>query len=466
MRNKLYLLIICPLLSLGKGEVFASSSDKPMMGWSSWNHFRLDINEGIVKMQAKALVELGLKEIGYLYVNIDEGFFGGRGSDGKILYDEMHFPNGMREIADYIHSMGLKAGIYTDAGANSCASHYANATIGVGMGLWGRDEEDINQYLVEWDFDFLKVDWCGGEMLGLDEELRYTEISQVVRNTKPDALLNVCRWKYPGDWVTQVADSWRISGDIRAEFQSIMDIVDLNAGLWRKCRLGGYNDMDMLQIGRGMSFEEDKTHFTMWCILHSPLILGNDLSEVSEETLSIIMNEEIIALNQSDFVYQARRLVDYGDLEVWGKPLTSTMSGIVAVTLLNRGSEESEIVVNIRDVGIDPDKGYVCRDLWTKEVFGLSTELELRRSVPPHGVVVIKIDGVSIPYNVYQFGDADSLKNDILGLYVRDSTKTDEQVDDLSLERKSYGISMLEDLGVIRQVKWEDLIKRWSPLCI
>lgn len=205
-----------------------------------------------------------------------------------------------------------------------------------GMGLYGHEVQDLTLFLKEWDYDFIKVDWCGGEWMGLDEEVQYTHIAKLARSIKPSVIFNVCRWKFPGKWVTKIADSWRISGDIDNTFESILAIIDLNADLWIYATNGHYNDMDMLQVGRGMSYEEDKAHFTMWAMMHSPLLLGNDLTQLSDETLGIITNKDIIDLNQSSYVYQARRMVDYGNLEVWAKPLFYSMSGEVAVALLKR----------------------------------------------------------------------------------------------------------------------------------
>ncbi|OFX32367.1 MAG: alpha-galactosidase [Bacteroidetes bacterium GWF2_42_66] len=377
----------------------------PLMGWASWNNYRVNINEKIIKSQADAMVNLNLKDAGYTFINIDDGYFGGRNANGEIQSHEERFPCGMKNIADYIHSKGLNAGIYSDAGINTCASYYDKDTIGVGMGLYGHDEQDLQLFLKEWDFDFIKVDWCGGNWLGLDEQTRYTEIGQIARKIKPSVIYNVCRWQFPGKWVTQVADSWRISGDISNKFESILKIIDLNADLWRYCSCGHYNDMDMLQVGRGMTYEEDKTHFTMWCIMHSPLLLGNDLTQMSEQTRGVITNEDIIALNQSKFVYQARRLADHGELEVWGKPVDSTMSGEVAVALLNRTNETQSITFRLESVGIDSAKGYTAKDLWSKAISEISNNSEISKEVPPHGVVVLKIKGKSLPYNVFQYDD-------------------------------------------------------------
>jgi hypothetical protein len=309
----------------------------------------------------------------------------------------------MKSLSQYIHSKGLKAGIYSDAGINTCGSKYDKDTIGAGMGLYGHDEQDLQLFLKEWDYDFIKVDWCGGKWLGVDEETRYTQIGEIAHKIKPGVVYNVCRWEFPGKWVTKVADSWRISSDIDNKFESIVKIIDLNADLWKYSSPGHYNDMDMLQVGRGMSYEEDKTHFSMWCLMHSPLLLGNDLTKMSKQTIEIVTNEELIAINQSPYVYQARRILDYGELEVWGKPLVSTMSGEIAIALLNRTKEPQTITFSIDSVGLNPTMGYVIKDLWTKETFAASKEPKISRNVQPHGVVVLRIKGEALPYNFFQY---------------------------------------------------------------
>ena len=374
----------------------------PIMGWSSWNNFHVNINEEIIKAQADFMVSSGMANAGYSYINIDDGFFGGRDKDGNLLVHPERFPNGMKTIADYIHSKGLKAGIYAEAGINTCASHWDKDTIGVGSGLLGHDRKDLKLMLKDWNYDFIKVDWCGGDWLGLDEQTRYTQIANVINNIKPSTVFNICRWKFPGKWAIQIADSWRISGDISNQFHSILHIIDLNADLWRYAGPGHVNDMDMLQVGRGMSFEEDKTHFSMWAMMNSPLLAGNDLRNMSQQTIDILTNKEIIALNQDPLVYQARRLVDKNDLEIWAKPLVHTMSGKVAVALLNRSKKTQEISFNVDSVGINVAKGYSYRDIWAKKDYVKTNKKSLSFSVPSHGVVVLKIDGVSKPFNVFQ----------------------------------------------------------------
>jgi alpha-galactosidase len=375
----------------------------PIMGWASWNHYKVGINEDIIKAQADAIVSSGLRDAGYSYLNIDDGFFGGRDANGNLLVHPERFPNGMKALAKYIHSKELKAGIYSDAGINTCGSYWDKDTIGVGVGLYGHERKDLSLMLKEWKYDFIKIDWCGGDWLALDEETCYTELSGLIREIRPDVVFNVCRWQFPGEWVVQMADSWRISGDIANTFESVMHIVDINANLWKYSGPGHVNDMDMLQVGRGMSYEEDKTHFSMWCMMNSPLIAGNDLTKISNETLGILTNREIIEINQDPLVYQARRLKDFGEKEIWAKPLTSTMSGKVAVALLNRSGSTGTINFKLADIGIDPKLGYTMRDLWAKKDFPVSKNEEVRVEVPAHGVVVLKVQGTSLSYNVFQY---------------------------------------------------------------
>ena len=182
-----------------------------------------------------------------------------------------------------------------------------------------------------------------------------------------------------------------------------MKVVDKNADLWQNASPGHFNDMDMLQVGRGMSYDEDKTHFSLWCMMNSPLVAGNDLRNISDTTIEILTNKELIALNQDPLAYQARRLIDNGDLEIWAKPLISTMSGQIAVTLLNRSEQTDTISLKMDALGIDVSKGYALRDLWEKKDFETSNNEEVSFEVLAHGVVVLKITGTAKPFNVFQY---------------------------------------------------------------
>jgi hypothetical protein len=391
------LATVTAVLSFGQQtDILLEDSPRPqvpIMGWSSWNHFWHNIDEQIVRETADAMITSGMQAAGYEYINIDDGYFGGRASSRELLCHPEKFKSGMRALADYIHLKGLRAGIYTDAGKYTCGFYNDGDINGVNAGLYSVEEADIYRFLIEWNYDFLKVDWCGGHNLGLDKAEAYGKIGKLIRDIKPGAVYNICCWQFPGEWALDVADSWRISGDIQPEFRSVTRIIDLNADLWMYAGPGHVNDMDMLQVGRGMRYEEDKAHFSMWCMMASPLLAGNDLRHMSEETLSILTNREMIALNQDPLVYQARRMQDHGKREVWAKPLGSVSSGTVAVALLNRSRIKRKITFDLAAIGIIAEEGYTMRDLWSGRDYEASTEASRKFKAPRHGVVVLRISG-------------------------------------------------------------------------
>ncbi len=384
-----------PLLCLlGLAPLASAASKSPIMGWSSWNHFRIHIDGALIRGQADAMVSSGMKDAGYRFVNVDDGFFNGRDDKGNLLTDDKTFPAGMKALATYIHGKGLKAGIYSEAGSNTCGSYYDGDKRGLGAGLFGHEEQDLKLMLVDWDYDFIKVDWCGGQRQKLSERVQYTKISEIIRKIAPETVFNVCRWQYPGDWVRDVADSWRVSGDIEPKFGSIMKIVDICEPLWTKSGPGHFNDMDMLQVGRGMSEDEDRAHFTLWCVMNSPLLAGNDLRNMSAATVAILTQPEIISINQDPLCYQARRLRDDGDAELWARPLGSKDGGDIAVVLLNRGGSAANLSFDLAEIGIDASEGYASRDLWKRETLSKSTrESKITHDVPSHGVIALRIKG-------------------------------------------------------------------------
>jgi hypothetical protein len=360
------------------------------MGWSSWNNFRVNINEQLIREQADAMVSSGMVKAGYRYVNIDDGYFGGRDAEGKLFPNSTKFPSGMKALADYIHSKGLKAGIYTDAGSNTCGSIWDNDKNGVGVGIYGHIKQDCDQFFNQWGYDFLKVDWCGGEKQKLDEKTEYLSILKEVRSIRKDIVFNICRWQFPGEWAVKEADSWRISGDISAAWGSICHIIDLNAGLAKYASPGHFNDMDMLQVGRGMTYDEDKSHFSMWCMMLSPLLAGNDLRTMSKETIEILTNREMIAIHQDEACIQAERKLKEGSVEVWVKPLGKAAKKEFAVAVLNRGDVPTSYTLSFANLEI---KGVSkARDIWQhKNVSVPSGKITL--DLPTHGIVVLRVKG-------------------------------------------------------------------------
>lgn len=359
----------------------------PIMGWSSWNNFRINIDEKMIREQADALISSGLYDAGYRYINIDDGFFKGRDNAGNLVTDSTKFPSGMKALADYIHGKNLKAGIYTDAGKNTCASIWDNDKNGVGVGIYGHIEQDCNLFFKQWGYNFIKVDWCGGEKMALDEKTEYLKILDAVKSINPDIGFNVCRWKFPGLWAIKKADSWRISGDISADFGSILAIIDLNVDLYKYASAGHYNDMDMLQVGRGMSYEEDKTHFSMWCMLNSPLLAGNDLRSMNTETIEILTNKELIALNQDRGFHQGKRIFSENGVEVWIKELGNDGKH-KALAIMNRNQKNAQYTLKAGRNGVASKSK--MRDLWLHKNVGKLRDDKVF-DIPAHGIVVLKV---------------------------------------------------------------------------
>ncbi|WP_339882315.1 T9SS type A sorting domain-containing protein [Polaribacter vadi] len=385
-------LTIILLLGLNVFVASAQTQKPPLMGWASWNNFRANINESIIKAQTDAMVSSGLINAGYKYINIDDGFFDGRNADGSLRIDAVKFPNGMKFLADYIHDKGLKAGFYSEAGSNTCGSMYDGQTGGAGAGLYGYDQEDIDLIFKTWGYDFIKVDYCGGKELHLDEKTRYTAIKQAMENTGITGIgLNVCRWRFPGAWVTQVADSWRVSDDITPHWNSVINNFNKNAFLSAYSSPGHYNDMDMLQVGRGLTAEEDKSHFSLWCIMSSPLVLGNDLTSITATTKEILTNSEMIAVNQDVTGGQAHRVFDDGaGLQVWAKNMNGKQSKERAVVLFNNSTSAASISVKWADLNLVGPA--TVRDLWSHTDLG-SQDAMYTTIVPSHGVVALKVVG-------------------------------------------------------------------------
>ena len=323
----------------------------PTMGWSSWNTFALNISDKIIEGQADAMVSQGLKEAGYQYINIDDGFWDGRAKDGQLIINRKRFPNGMRTVADYIHKLGLKAGIYSDAGDNACGSNAGTQAYGLGIGLAGYEEQDIKTYLQDWDYDFIKVDYCGGMHMGLDEREQYTKISNAIRKTEQQTgkrlVFNICRWAYPGTWVSDIADSWRTTGDIWDGWPSVRDIVKENLYLQAYTGGGHYNDMDMLEIGRSMNENEERTHMAYWCIASSPLLIGCDMSKLRPSSLALLKNKDLIAMNQDALGIGAPVVQREGDVYVVAKDMEQLHGSKRAVVIMNLSDAEQSVRVDL-----------------------------------------------------------------------------------------------------------------------
>ena len=367
----------------------------PIMGWASWNAYHPNISEAEILSQAERLVEYGLADLGYTFVNIDDGWQYGR-VDGVVQINEERFPNGMKYMSDTLHSMGLKAGIYSDVGRNTCGAMYSGESQNTNVGLYGYEEEDLRRYLIDWDYDFIKVDWCGGGQLGLDKQKSYTKIAYIIEDieyeTGEDKIYNVCCWEFPGEWVVDCADSWRTGADITNNFESIVYQINCIRDLAKYHGPGHVNDLDMLQIGNGMSYEEDKTHFAMWCMMSTPLMLGMDLNCISDETLSIISNAELIAINQDVACIQAAPVKSYGEVEAWTKDLGDVGSGRKAIALLNTSNNDQTVTVDFGELGLEGVEA--IRDVWAHEDIAISGCYTV--TVPAHGTCVFTAEGSAV----------------------------------------------------------------------
>ncbi|KAG8908172.1 hypothetical protein FRB99_008715 [Tulasnella sp. 403] len=370
------------------------------MGWNTWNHFGCGINEDVILSAAKALVKTGLKDLGYEYVLIDDCWQAPH-RDPKTnapVADPHKFPHGIKHVADKVHEMGLKLGIYSDAGTKTCAGFYGSLDM---------EQTDAKQYAA-WEVDYLKYDNCyneGRSGTPLISRERYAAMSEALNATGRPILYSMCNWgeDQPWNWAMTIANSWRISGDIHDSFdrydercpcESVLDckfagyhcaitrIIDFAAPIGQKGGPGHFNDLDMLEIGNGgMTYDEYVTHFSMWAILKSPLILGNDLTSMSDETWSIISNEAIISVNKDPMGSAANRiwkkkLPTGGDLQLWVGWLVEWET---VVALMNTGTGAINTSISIADVFTDGvssndsesestrQSAFYLYDLWEKE---------------------------------------------------------------------------------------------------
>lgn len=372
------------------------------MGWASWNSFAAKIDYSVIKAQVDAFVAAGLPAAGYNYINIDEGWWQGtRDSAGNITVDTSEWPGGMSAIAAYIHSKGLKAGIYTDAGANGCGYYYPTGRpAAANTGSEGHYDQDMLQFS-QWGFDFVKVDWCGGDAEGLDAATAYKAISASVTkataSTGRALTLSICNWGYQNtwNWATGLAPMWRTSTDIyyyggTASQASVLSNFDQTLHPAAQ-HTGYYNDPDMLTVGMsGLTAAQNRTHMALWAISGAPLLAGNDLTTMTSETAAILKNSDVVAVDQDARGLQGVKVAeDTTGLQVYGKVLSGT--GNRAVVLLNRTSSAQNITVRWSDLGLTSASATV-RDLWAQSNLG-SYGTSYTTSVPAGGSVMLKVSG-------------------------------------------------------------------------
>ena len=354
-------------------------SQTPPMGWNSWNHFSSNVDDAIVRAAADKLVSSGLAAVGYLYINIDDGWEGTRDLNGNIVPNSK-FPD-MKALADHVHGRGLKLGIYSSPGPFTCGGY---------LGSYGYEEQDAKTYAY-WGIDYLKYDWCSASRVYTNDQLQaaYQKMGSALANSGRPIVYSLCEYGM-GDvwkWGTQVgANLWRTTGDIQDNWKSMSEIGFSQNLLAPYSGPGHWNDPDMLQIGNGgMSNTEYHTHFSLWCLLAAPLMAGNDLSTMSSETLEILSNKELIAINQGPLGKQATQVVKQGDIQIWVRDLKD---GSKAVGLFNTGLTSMVVTLNFSDIKVNGRQK--IRDLWLhKDLGNFVSNFETK--VDPHGVVVLKV---------------------------------------------------------------------------
>jgi alpha-galactosidase len=350
----------------------------PPMGWNSWNKFGCNVSEELIKGMADTMVSTGMKDAGYRYIVIDDCWQVSRDEKGDIVPDPQRFPSGMKALADYVHSKGLKFGLYSDAGARTCEGRPGSA---------GYEVEDARMY-ASWGVDYLKYDWCNSD--GQDAKIAYPTMRDALKASGRPIVFSICEWgrNQPWTWARGVGHLWRTTGDISDRWPSFTRLLDQQVGLEKFAGPGGWNDPDMLEVGNGgMSTAEYRAHFSLWCLLAAPLMAGNDLRDMTPETKAILTNKDVIAIDQDPLGQQGRRVRKDGDLEVWAKKLSGKD---YAVVLLNRGAAPGTIAVSWQEIGLPYDAAPLVRNLWTKEE-SPGAKGTFAVTVPSHDVVMVRV---------------------------------------------------------------------------
>jgi alpha-galactosidase len=398
MKHILFTLTCAACLS-AQGQKFDQLALTPQMGWNSWNKFTDKVNEQLIRETADAMVATGMKDAGYQYVNIDDCWHGERDAQGFIQADPKRFPSGMKALADYVHSKGLKLGIYSDVGYKTCAGR---------PGSRGHEFQDAQTY-AQWGIDYLKYDWCEAE--GLKAEGAYTTMRDALHAAGRPILFSLCEWgdNKPWLWAKDVGHSWRTTGDIYNCFDckidhktwyswGVLQIIDKQEGLRKYAGPGHWNDPDMLEVGNGMSVNEDRAHFSMWCMLAAPLISGNDLRHMSKETREILTNKEVIAVDQDRLGIEGFKYSTKDNIEIWFKPLADDAWAMCA---LNRGTNSQPVAFNWKNETVTDDLSkreakfdttpYGIRNLWTQKDIGTTRDV-LTAEVPGHDVLMLRLN--------------------------------------------------------------------------
>ncbi|WP_188616455.1 glycoside hydrolase family 27 protein [Cloacibacterium rupense] len=399
---KLIAFISFPLCFAQKFENVAQT---PPMGWNSWNTFEVNINEDLVKKTADIIVSSGMKDAGYEYIVLDDGWMvkDHRDKNGDLIPDPVKFPNGMKALIDYVHSKGLKFGLYNCAGTQTCAGY---------PGTRGYEYQDARFY-ANLGIDFLKYDWCN--TAGINATEAYTTMSKALKAAGKPIVFSICEWgdNQPWNWATPIGNLWRISGDIYPCFDceykheegnwsswGVLRILEMRKDIRKFSGPDHWNDFDMMEVGNGMTNTEDKSHFTLWSLMASPLFAGNDLRIMKPETLKILTNKEMIAINQDKLGIQGFKYQSENGVEIWVKPLSDDNWAIV---FLNRSDKTQKInfdwkkhIIEDKDFKFTLDLNnqiYNLRDLWEHKDLGKTNKV-FSKELASHDVVALKLSKI------------------------------------------------------------------------
>jgi len=392
------LLLSCLLCSFVQVEV----AETPPMGWMTWNMFGGNISDQLIREIADAMVSTGMKDVGYEYIIIDDLWQGERDESGILQPDPAKFPKGIKALADYVHSKGLKLGIYSDAAAYTCAGAIASH---------GFEATDAATF-ADWGIDYVKYDYCGAPAHRDSAVVRYRAMSEALKKTGRPMLFAICEWgpRKPWEWGASVGGNvWRTTWDIRdiwdhgkydSGHNGIINCLDRNVELWKYAKNGHWNDMDMLVVGlhgtgnassndgaKGCTDIEYQSQMSLWSLLNSPLIASCDIRNIDKRSLEILTNKEVIAINQDKLGKQAQRIFRENNVEIWAKELENNNW---AVGFLNRDDKENkEISMDFIQLGLKKDVKQV-RDLWKHKTLGENIS-KFSCEVRPHEVVLLKI---------------------------------------------------------------------------
>ena len=369
------------------GNVLAAT---PPMGWMTWNYFGENINEQVIREMADAMKASGMVAAGYRYIMIDDGWQGGRDNRNNIIPDPKKFPSGIKALADYIHSLGMKLGIYSDAAPLTCAGYTASLNF---------EEQDAATF-ASWGIDYLKYDYCNAPSDSATAKARYKKMADALRKTRRDIVFSVCEWgqRQPWNWAANAGGQlWRTTYDVRDSWKSLTSILDINAELFPYAGPGYWNDPDMLIVGlrgnkgpagdlggTGCNDVEYQSNMSLWSMMASPLIATNDLRNMNETTKNILLNEELIAVNQDALGKQAERKIKNDAWNVFVKPLSN---GDYAIAILNRRETTQKFAIDFKELGLDSK--YEVRDLWQHKNLGKSKSW--KGNVQGHETVVLRL---------------------------------------------------------------------------